>query len=78
MPGPDGQGPSPPRGEEPAQADEPRLACCNPLAVPPELRGPEEVGNGLGGDVVAQAYVLAVPRVDGRSGARHRSRREYA
>ncbi len=56
MPGPDGQGPSPTGGEEPAQEDEPKLACCNPLVVPPELGGPEEVWNGLGGDVVAQAH----------------------
>jgi len=33
---------------------------------------------GLCHGAAGLAYVLAVPRVDGRSGARHRSRREYA
>ncbi len=64
MPGPDGQGPSPARGEEPAHADEPGLACCVLLAVPPELRGPEEVWNGLGGDVVPQAHANRACRED--------------
>ena len=64
VPGPDGHGPSPTGGEEPAQEDEPKLACCNPLVVPPELGGPEEVWNGLGGDVVAQAHPNGACRED--------------
>jgi len=71
VPGPDGQRPYPARGEEPAQAGEPELACYGFLAVAPdyEVRRKEEVRDGPGGDVVPHSH----PNGAGREGDDHQS-----